>query len=68
MIPIALLEKFGCLKIFISRVEVRDMIADSSKPNKLRNVHHKKHDKERHHPKRENLLFQNQTHRAYHIF
>ena len=38
MIPIALLEKFGC-KTFISRVEVRYMIADSGKPNKLRNVY-----------------------------
>ena len=35
---IALLEKFGC-KTFISSVEVRYMIADSSKPNKLRNVY-----------------------------
>ena len=64
MIPIALLEKFGR----ISSVEDCNMIADSSKPNKLRNVHHKKHDEERHHPKMENLLYQNQSHRAYHKF
>ena len=38
MIPIALLEKFSCLA-FISRIEVRNMIADSSKPDKLRNVY-----------------------------
>ena len=37
MIPIALLEKFCCLT-FISRVEFRNMIADSSELNKLRNV------------------------------
>ena len=56
MIPTALLEKFGCLT-FISLIEVRNMIADSSKPNKLRNVlHHKKHGEERHHPDTENLL------------
>ena len=38
MIPIALLEKFGRQR-FISSVEVCNMIADSSKPNKLRNVY-----------------------------
>ena len=38
MIPIALLEKFG-RETFISSVEVCNMIADSSKPNKLRNVY-----------------------------
>ena len=32
------LQKFGCLT-FISRVEVRNIIAASSKPNKLRNVY-----------------------------
>ena len=37
MIPIALLEKFGCL-IFITRVEVCNMIAHSSKPNKVQVV------------------------------
>ena len=50
MIPIALLEKFGCLTFF-SRVEVRNMIADSCKPNKLLNTNYKKHGEERHHPK-----------------
>ena len=50
MIPIALLEKFG-RSTFISSVEVHNMIADSSKPNKLRNVRIEKHDEERHHPK-----------------
>ena len=38
MIPIALPEKFGCLA-FISRVEVCNMIVDSSKPKKLRNAY-----------------------------
>ena len=38
MIPIALLEKFDCYT-FISRVEVLYMIADSSKPNKLRKMY-----------------------------
>ena len=38
MIPIALMEKVG-RKTFISREEVCNMIADSSKPNKLRNVY-----------------------------
>ena len=47
MIAIAPLEKFGCLT-FTSRVEVRNMIADSSEPYKVRN---KKHGEERHHPK-----------------
>ena len=37
MIPISLLGKFDRLGLtFISSVEVRNMIADSSKPNKLR--------------------------------
>ena len=69
MIPITLLEKFGRYT-FILSVEVRNMIADSSKPNKLRNVYTiiKKDDEERHHPKTENLLYQNQSHRAYHKF
>ena len=31
-------------------------------------TYHKKHDEERHHPKTENLLYQNQSHRAYHKF
>ena len=48
MISIALLEKSGC-ETFISRGEVRSMIADSSKPN----LDHKKHGEERHHPKTE---------------
>ena len=42
MIPIALLQTFGSLNIYfgiISGVEVCNMIADSSKPNKLRNVY-----------------------------
>ena len=34
----ALLENFGC-QTFISRVKVRNMIADSSNPNKLRNAY-----------------------------
>ena len=38
MVPIALLAKFGRLTL-ISSVEVRNMIADSSKPYKLRNVY-----------------------------
>ena len=29
-------------------------------------IHHKKHGEERHHPKTENLLDQNQSHRVYH--
>ena len=37
------------------------MIADSSRPNKLRNVY-----EERHHPKTVNLLYKNHSHRAYH--
>ena len=47
------------------------MIADSSKPNKLQNVtyiHNEKHGEERHHPKTESLLYQNQSHRVYHKF
>ena len=38
MIPITLFEKFGPFT-FILSVEVRNMIADFSKPNKLRNVY-----------------------------
>ena len=38
MIPIALLKNSGW-STFITRVEVRNMTADSSKPNKLRNVY-----------------------------
>ena len=38
MIPIALLEKCGCY-LFILRTEVGNIIAESSKPNKLRNVY-----------------------------
>ena len=41
MIPIAQLEKFDRKKI-ISRVEVRNMIGDFSKPIKLRNVYTEK--------------------------
>ena len=29
---------------------------------------YKKHDEERHHPKTENLLYQSQSHHAYHKF
>ena len=55
------------LLTFISRVEVRYMIEDSSKPNKFRKyIHHTKHGWERHHPKTENLLYQNQSHLVYH--
>ena len=38
MISITMLEKFG-RQTFISSVEVCNMIADSSKPNELRNVY-----------------------------
>ena len=61
MIPIALLEKLGSLT-FITGIEISHMTRHSSKPNKLRNIN----------PVRgrtgngENLLYQNQSHRAYH--
>ena len=52
--------------MFISHVEVFDMTADSSKPNKLlRNVYTKR-STEHHHSKTENLLFQHQSNRDYH--
>ena len=68
MIPIALLEKFGS-EAFITGIEISHMTRYSSKPNKLRNVN----------PVRgrtgnvtiqnmENLLYQNQSHHAYHKF
>ena len=38
------------------------MIADSSEPNKYTTF------EARHHPKTENLLYQNQSHCVYHIF
>ena len=31
-------------------------------------IHHTKHDEERHRPKTEKLLYQNQSHRVYHNF
>ena len=40
------------------------MTADSSKPC----INHKKHGEERHYPKTESLLCENQSHRVYHEF
>ena len=68
MIPIAQLEEFGSAT-FITGIEINYMTRHSSKPNKLRNLN----------PvrgrtgnvtiqKMENLLYQNQSHRAYHKF
>ena len=58
-------DKIGCTDQIL-RVDVRYMIADASKPNKLRNVriHHTKHGEERHHPKTEHLLYHTQSHRV----
>ena len=67
MIPIALLEKFGSLT-FITGIEINHMSRHSSKPNKLRYKPRKRLNGERRHPKMENLLYQNQSHRAYHKF
>ena len=52
LIPKGLLEMFSCLT-FISNIEARNMIADSSKPNKLSNVYSIRN----HHPKTETLLY-----------
>ena len=68
MIPITLLEKFGSLT-FNTGIEIRHMTRHSSKPNKLRNIN----------PVRgrtgnvtiqkwKQLLYQNQSHCAYHQF
>ena len=68
MILITLLEKYGRL-LFISSVEVRNMIADSSKPNKLRNVYTIRSTTTNVTiQKTENLLYQNQSHRANQMF
>ena len=43
------------------------MATHTSKSYKLRNIH-KRDDVEHLHPKKENLQYQNQTHRVYHKF
>ena len=68
MIPIALLEKFSSLT-FITGIEISHMTRHASKPNKLRNVNPVR-DRTGNVTiqKMENLLYQNQSHRAYHKF
>ena len=55
MLPIALLEKFG-FQPFISRFEVRNMIAEMCSPYEARTGTQ---------PETENLLIQYQSHRGY---
>ena len=79
MIPIAHLEKFGrhtnspfgevWSSNIISSVEVRNMIANSSKPNKLQNVYIiRSTARNVTSEKLKIYLNQNQSHRAYHKF